>query len=1063
MKQLRVFLVLVVAFSMFLMAGPAFASNNVGIDKISPSLIDKTGQVEVIITLNGKTTTDFLGEYEFRNETLARIVESSIDSFQNNVFNRCANISPNILKSFNYNTVLNGFACTIDAKDIGKIAKLSSVKRIYDATYRYQMYLDKHHGSVGVTKLRQAGTAQGGKVFGKNVKVGVIDSGINYKHTALGEKFGNRVKTGYDFADGDNDPMDFMGHGTHVAGIVGASGKFAGKVVEGAAPDVTLGAYKVFSRDERGARPANVAAAIERSVKDKCHIINLSLGRPLYYGGEDVLEAEAIKNAAKAGTLPVIAAGNDGYRSSNLELPIGVPAVSEDALCVAASDSSKKAIAEIPNADGSTRQIALNNHIWGAHPIKPDLVETDIVDCGSDPAKFPDCTGKIAFVTLQNSNVRSWHRNEGYSIISTLEKIKCKGYILWAEKQEGIAFVLSYFSDAAQAYTFSVPIYTCSGRDGKFLKQAAADGTKVRIRRVDYPAEFSSVGPYIGQRGFTFKPEVTAPGMWIFSTYYDETDLENAWTVESGTSMASPYVAGMCALVKQYRPEWGQKWIKNAVMNTAKFMINPFNNQPFPLVMQGSGLINVYDACTTQLLVDPPAFTFTGRTYNQPMKFNLYNVDLTKKSIKVKAKTGLVGDVPGLDLNVTFDSEVIMPPNEKSPKDPTGSMQVNVSINRDTIPKDKIIEGWIEITVDDFKTVHIPFMALFGPFKIYSSSAPFDSVSIQNSKINLGNGETPGKIKFELGTGSKSFLWDPTAYDNFSYMVRVSVIDGVNDRWRDIYEGSLLAPGQYEFDWDGNDLDGQPFLPEGDQPLGFFMFRDSIAASDLCKLMQENKLKDPDAYITVTNSPHLPLPGLVMSVKPDVGAVGQKAYVKLRFDRGHEIRVIRFFLLYDPKAVSFTGVYKRGEMTADAQSVMISVEDGGDGRMMVEILPVYQGIYMEGSGDLIELEFMCQRRGGVEFDTSFVEIKDKLLENARFVRPISIELPIVDRYLMIGDFNLDWSVDEKDIFIISAAMGKKEGEEGFNKHCDINRNGVVDTEDFSHFAKHFGERSEIPK
>jgi minor extracellular serine protease Vpr len=1063
MKHLKIFVVTVLTFSMLVMAGPVFASNNVGLDKISTSLLDKSGQVEVIITLNGKTSTDFLGEYEFRNEKLARIVENSIDSYQDVVFDRCESISSGITKSFNYNTVLNGFACTVEAKDLTKIAKLPSIKRIYDATYRYQMTLDKHHGSVGVTKLRNAGTAQGGKIFGKNIKVGIIDSGINYKHTALGEKFGNRVKTGYDFADKDNDPMDFMGHGTHVAGIVGASGQFAGKTVQGAAPDVTFGAYKVFTNNEGGARPANVAAAIERSVKDKCHIINLSLGRALFYGGEDALEDEALLNAAKAGTLPVVAAGNDGFRSSNLQLPIGVPSVSEGALCVAASDSSKKAVVEIPNNDGSTRLIALNNHIWGAHPIKPDFVDTEIVDCGSEPTKFPDCTGKIAFVSLKDSNVRGWHRNDGYGIISTLAKIKCIGYILWSEKQDGIAFVLSYFKDAVEAFTYPVPIYTCSGRDGKFLKQAAIDGIKIRIKRVDFPAEFSSVGPYIGQRGFTFKPEVAAPGMWILSTYYDETDLENSWMTSSGTSMASPYVAGMCALVKQYRPEWGQKWIKNAVMNTAKFMINPFNNQPFPLVMQGSGLINAYDACTTQLLVDPPSFTFTGRTYNQPMKFNLYNVDLTKKSIKVVAKTGLVGDIPGLDLNVTFDSEVIMPPNEKSPKDPAGSMQVTVSINKDTIPKDKVIEGWIEITVDDFKTVHVPFMALFGPFKIYTSASPFDSISLQNTKINLGNGDIPGKIKFELGTGSRSFLWDPNQYDNFSYMVRIAVIDGVNDRWRDIYEANFLAPGQYEFDWDGKDLDGQPFLPEGDQPLGFFLFKDSIVGRELNKLFQENKLKDPDTYITVFNSSHLPLPGLVMSVNPDVGAVGKKAYVKLRFNRGHEIRVIRFFLLYDPKAVSFTGQYMRGEMAADKQSVMISVEDGGDGRMMVEILPVYQGIYMEGSGDLIELEFMCQRRGGVEFDTSFVEIKDKSMQNTRFVRPLSIELPIVDRYLMIGDFNIDWSVDEKDLFIISSIMGKKESEEGFNKHCDINRNGLIDFDDLGYFAKHFGEKSETPK
>lgn len=1062
MNNLRNLIISLVIASLFLINGPVFAGSNYGMEKISQSLLGKKGRVDVIVTLNEKTLSEFFGDYQSRNEIYSRIIENGIISFQDRVLDRCKAISPDLVKSFSYSVVLNGFACNIDADDLPKLAKLVDIKRIYDSNYEYELYMDKHHGAVGVTKLRQAGSAQGGKVLGKGVKVGVIDSGINYKHSALGSKFGNRVKTGYDFADNDNDPMDFMGHGTHVAGIIGASGKFAGKAVEGAAPEVILGAYKVFSRDERGANPANVVAAVEKSVKDKCSIINLSLGRPLYPWGEDVLEAEALRNAAKSGTLPVVAAGNDGFRNSNLELPIGVPSVTEEALCVAASDSSKKAVCELINPDGDKKVIALNNHIWGAHPIEPDIIETEIVNCGSNPAEFPDCTGKIAFVPLENSNVRSWHRLDAYNIISTLERIKCKGFILWAEKQEGVAFVLSYFNDTPHAITFPVPIYTCSGRDGQLLKKAAEDKIKVKVRRVDYPAEFSSVGPYIGERGFKFKPEISAPGMWILSTYYDETDIENSWNTESGTSMASPYAAGICALVKQYRPEWGQSWIKNAVMNTAKFMINPFNDQPFPLVMQGSGIINAYEACTTQLLVDPPAFTITGRNYNQPFKFNLYNVDLTKKSIKLKASSGFVGEIPGLDVKVSFESEVIMPPNEKSPKDPTGTMQVTVSINKEKIPKDKVLEGWIEITVDDFKTVHVPFMALFGPIKIYSSSNPFASLSVQNPKINLGTGETPGKIKFELGTGSKSFLWDPSQYDNFSYMVRISVIDGVYDRWRDIFEGNLLAPGQYEFDWDGKDLDGLAFLPDGEQPLGMFMYKDSIAASNLCKLIQENNLKDPYAYITVTNSPHLPLPGLVMSVSPDIGAVGEKAYVKLRFDRGNEIRLIRFFLLYDPKMVSFTGVYKRGEMAADKQSILVSVEDGGDGRMMVEILPVYQGIYLDGSGELLELEFLCTRRGGVDFDTSFVEVKDKAMTNSRFVRPLPIEYPIVDRYLMVGDFNIDWSVDEKDMIIIAAAMGSMEGEDRFNKHCDINRNKIIDTEDFAYFAKHFGDKREAP-
>ncbi|RKP07196.1 peptidase S8/S53 domain-containing protein, partial [Thamnocephalis sphaerospora] len=90
---------------------------------------------------------------------------------------------------------------------------------------------------------------------GKGITVGIIDSGIDYGHTALGGCFGSgcKVAFGYDFVGDDytasnrpkpdDDPMDTCnGHGTHVAGIIaGQQGSFAG-----VAPQATLGAYRVF-------------------------------------------------------------------------------------------------------------------------------------------------------------------------------------------------------------------------------------------------------------------------------------------------------------------------------------------------------------------------------------------------------------------------------------------------------------------------------------------------------------------------------------------------------------------------------------------------------------------------------------------------------------------------------------------------------------------------------------------------------------------------------------------------------------------------------------------------
>ncbi|RKP25140.1 peptidase S8/S53 domain-containing protein, partial [Syncephalis pseudoplumigaleata] len=111
--------------------------------------------------------------------------------------------------------------------------------------------------------------AQGSANDGAGIKIGIIDSGIDYKHPALGGCFGEgcKVTNGYDFVgdkfDGlytmvpDDDPMDECnGHGTHVAGIIGA----ASAAKTGVAPGATLGAYRVMGCSSKTAIDVIVAA-----------------------------------------------------------------------------------------------------------------------------------------------------------------------------------------------------------------------------------------------------------------------------------------------------------------------------------------------------------------------------------------------------------------------------------------------------------------------------------------------------------------------------------------------------------------------------------------------------------------------------------------------------------------------------------------------------------------------------------------------------------------------------------------------------------------------------------
>ena len=182
----------------------------------------------------------------------------------------------------------------------------------------------------------------------RSVRVAVIDSGIDYFHPDLeanvwindGEIAGNGVDDdrngyiddvhGYDFVSGDGDPMDDQGHGSHVAGIIGAVGD-NGQGVAGLCWRATLVAIKAFDEDGQAA-VSDVVAAIEYAVANDTQLINASWGTP----EQSLALQEAIRAAIDAGVLVVSAAGNG--RSNE---PF-YPSAMEEVVSVAATNNQDR-------------------------------------------------------------------------------------------------------------------------------------------------------------------------------------------------------------------------------------------------------------------------------------------------------------------------------------------------------------------------------------------------------------------------------------------------------------------------------------------------------------------------------------------------------------------------------------------------------------------------------------------------------------------------------------------------------------------------------------------------
>ncbi|KAK1997658.1 subtilase [Colletotrichum falcatum] len=193
------------------------------------------------------------------------------------------------------------------------------------------------HNVTGVSRLHDRG------FLGQGVKVGVVDTGIWYDHYALGGGFGDgfKVAGGYDFVgdqlwptvgydkEPDADPIDLLGHGTHVAGIVaGKSDNFTG-----VAPEATLYAYKVMSR-QGSTDAATLIEAFLRAYDDGVDIITCSIGGA--NGWADGAWALVASRLVEQGVVVTIAAANSGsqgpFYSSN-------GSAGKNVLAIASADS----------------------------------------------------------------------------------------------------------------------------------------------------------------------------------------------------------------------------------------------------------------------------------------------------------------------------------------------------------------------------------------------------------------------------------------------------------------------------------------------------------------------------------------------------------------------------------------------------------------------------------------------------------------------------------------------------------------------------------------------------
>jgi minor extracellular serine protease Vpr len=529
-----------------------------------------------------------------------------------------------------YQHALNGVAVVMPRGQIATLATLPGVRSVH----RVNTYTISN--SVSVPYLDAPAVWQGHPgLKGEGVKIAIIDTGIDYTHADFGGPgtpaafataaaastapadptlFGPnapKVKGGidlvgdaYDAGDPtsvpvpDPNPLDCNGHGSHVAGTAAGFGVANGTtytgpyaasayaathfdVGPGVAPKADLYAVRVFGCS--GSTNV-VTEAIDWAVRNHMDVISMSLGSP--FGTGDSADAIAADNATRAGITVVAAAGNEGPAP----YIAGTPAAGTHVIAAAAMDA--RAVfangVRITMSSGAVDGLEANSA-----PLPTGSVPLVVLTSGSGLALgCPDASGN--------------YPDYPPGISPGAVVIVGRGTCTFVQKAAGAAkagaIAIGVVNNASGYFNPAIPgvtmpfIALLQSDTPTFL--AAGNTASLRQENLPNPAfegvaTFSAGGPRFGDS--FFKPNVSAPGVGISST---ASGTGNGAIVESGTSMATPHVAGVAALTREAHPRWREQAIEAAIVQTA----NPGMLAASDPRLTGTGVVQPVGATGTQVV-----------------------------------------------------------------------------------------------------------------------------------------------------------------------------------------------------------------------------------------------------------------------------------------------------------------------------------------------------------------------------------------------------------------------------------------------------------------------------
>ncbi|MES2960368.1 MAG: S8 family serine peptidase [Pseudomonadota bacterium] len=754
-----------------------------------------------------------------------------------------------------YDTLFNGFSIELNPGDRAKVMALGGVKAMYPVERVQAPSPEQAAGSapdlVAAINLTGASIAQTRGLTGKGIKVGIIDTGIDIDHPAFGgggvpggTAFpSTRVVAGYDFVGDaynssgagaalnpvpDANPDDCAGHGSHVAGIVGANGGG----LKGVAPEVSLGAYRVFGCT--GTTDSDIIVeALERAYADGMHIINQSLGAGRQW--PQYPTAQATSRLVNKGVVMVASIGNNGPGGSSPDalFAAGAPGVGDKVIGVASFDNAQRAFT-----------VAGTPYGYNAATGSPQAPGTGSLPMSRTGATAPTVEGCPPYDAAIFPGVASWvggawlaqGSQTGNAVL--IRRGTC-GFIAKAynAQQAGAAAVVLYNNAAgalaptvAGPVAITIPVVAITQAQGITLSGLIGTGPTTLTwtnNYVGYPFGTGGLISGFSSFGMTaelgFKPNIGAPGGAIFSAY----PLELGGTATlSGTSMSSPHVAGGAALILEARPKFKAQGLMARLQNTA----DPKNwsgSAGLGLLdhsfRQGAGMLDIVGTIDATTVVEPSQIA-AGESAAGPK-----TTTITVKNEGNSAVTYALSHVAGVasgpntqtgasyNISNVYDAPATVAFSAASVAvAPGASATFDVTITANSsLPDRSLYGGYLVLTPQGGgDPLRVPYAGFKGDYQstvVLTPTANGFPWLAQLSGTTFFNRPNGGTFTL-IGNDIPFFLLH---LDHMSRRVRLEAFDAVSGKsWYRVSEDeyvtrSATPGGFFQFTWDGDTFAGK--------------------------------------------------------------------------------------------------------------------------------------------------------------------------------------------------------------------------------------------------------------